>query len=74
MWRETLTIRILMSLVPLWIGIIFNIGLSIFHVQAIGHDNKVLRWYFLKGGSTVIMVSVWSFLIALSIFNLIAYK
>ena len=66
--------HIFMSLVPFWIGIVVNVLLSIFHLAAIGHDNKFLRWYFLGNTFEFIFWGMWICLIAWSIFNLVIYK
>ena len=66
--------RVFASLAPFWIGIVANILFSIFHLKAIGHDNKFLRWYFLKGGVNFIFFGMWIVLIAWSVINWFTYS
>lgn len=63
-----------MVLVPIWIGILFNLLMTVFNFACLGQShNKFVHWYLGNGG-IIIMVSVWSALLIWSAANYFVYR
>lgn len=56
-------------LIPIWVGIFYNIGVSIFHVAAIGQEWGPIRaWYFKDHNGLWLLVAVWVVILATATF------